>query len=120
MQSTIFAVVLVSIFNNEEPVYTEIQDSDQDGTYDIEFDTSSKGSYEFLVAAIDVAGNIYVHSDSGEKFFSFQINEIQPTSSTTPTTASTSTDTQTANYFSGSILLISIIGIFVRKKRKTN
>lgn len=118
LQSTLSVVVLVASFNNGELVITEIQDGNQDGEYIIEFDTSTAGKYEFLIAAIDVAGNIEFLSSSNSELFSFQINEVQSSSTTTSTTASTSTDTETADYFSGSILVLGILGLFTRKKRK--
>ena len=103
--SGIDRVLLVWIFNNGEIQITEVSDPDSDGTYDFELDTTIQGLYEFILVAIDMAGNIQFIADNDETF-SVEI-----------VTSTTSLETPIPPMFIlMSLLLISIVISLYRKK----
>lgn len=86
--SGIDRVLLVWTFNDGDIQITEISDPDADGSYDIELDTSTLGTYQFIPVAIDMAGNIQYIADY-DQVFTVTVKSQTTTSEPPPTTPTT-------------------------------
>jgi len=109
IKSGIDRVLLIYMFNNGEIQINQVSDSDLDGNYDFELDTSIQGTFEFILIGIDNAGNIQFLADNNETFI---VDVIQSTTTSTTTTSATS--------LQGLFILLALlsIGFACRNKEK--
>ncbi|MHA1687585.1 MAG: hypothetical protein ACTSYD_14475 [Candidatus Heimdallarchaeaceae archaeon] len=127
LQTGVAKIVLFYTFNDGEIIMVELYGSD--GTYSAIFDTSQAGSYEFIIAAVDNAGNIDFLPQSDA--FKVDIVEKQTeTTQTTETSQSTETTQETTTpqttEKSSYALVMSILPLlcvftirFIRRKKRT-